>query len=85
MATPCDSLPPFFAELVPEPHFLWSEPLLLATIFEIFGACPLLVCTCVHFIVSVSLIVGMCYPRLLTINTLILIQMIAELLWEDEL
>lgn len=47
-------------------------------------ACQMLLCVCVPFIVSISLIVGMCYRSMLT-NVHILIQVTAELLQEDEL
>ena len=71
--------------LVPEPHSFWSKTLLLANSLEVSVACQMLLCICVPFIVSISLIVGMRYPSMLTINIHILIQVITELLWEDEL
>lgn len=49
-------------------------------------ASQMLLCVCVPLIMSISLIVGMFHPSMLgNISIHILMQEIADLLWEDEL
>lgn len=48
-------------------------------------ACEMLLCICIPLIISISLIVGMFHLSMLKINIHILVQEIADLLWEDEL
>lgn len=72
--------------LVPEPHCFCLKPLLLALSLEISMASQMLLCVCVPLIMSISLIVGMFHPSMLgNISIHILMQKIADLLWEDEL
>lgn len=71
--------------LVPESHCFWLKPLLPASSLKISMACQMLLCIYVPLIRSISLIVGIFHLSVVKINIHILIQKIADLLWEDEL